>query len=209
MSGGIIAQGVYGTLSGSIRNDSTGEYLSFASISLMQNNQVKYQVIGEENGFFTIKPIVPGVYDLHVHLMGYTKKIIPQIMINSNSITMQNVSLRLQGITLRPIDIEPQNKMIEPDKVNKFIITSPDLKVIPVDKLPAIVNLTPGVTNGFFRGQRLETTAYYIDGVKVTGDLAVPKMIVKEMTVYTGTLPAEFGDVLGGVVVIVTKSGLD
>jgi len=171
ISAGLNAQGVYGTLSGSIKDDSTGEYLSFASLSLTQNGQVKYQAISDEKGFYSIKPIVPGVYDLTVSMLSYRKKIINQISINANSITMQNVSLKLEGITIGIIDIEPPAKnLIEPDKVNRFIIDSDGLKTIPLSNLPSIVNLTPGVTNGFFRGQRLETTAYYVDGVKITGE---------------------------------------
>ena len=72
-----------------------------------------------------------------------------------------------------------------------------------------IVDLTPGVTQGSFKGQRGNTVAYYIDGVKVRGELSVPRSSIREIRTITGALPAEYGDVLGGVVVITTKSGLN
>ena len=76
-----------------------------------------------------------------------------------------------------------------------------------------IVKSFPGVTKSrdgeslIFRGSREGSMAYYVDGVKVTGKLSgVPTFGIRSISVYTGALPARYGDVTGGVVVIDTKT---
>jgi outer membrane receptor protein involved in Fe transport len=52
--------------------------------------------------------------------------------------------------------------------------------------------------------------AYYVDGVKVTGtNPGVSPDAISRVSVYTGGLPACYGDVTGGVVAIETKSYFD
>jgi hypothetical protein len=45
-----------------------------------------------------------------------------------------------------------------------------------------------------------------IDGEKVIGSFDVPSQSVRGMTVYTGGVPACYGDFTGGLVMITTKS---
>jgi len=50
---------------------------------------------------------------------------------------------------------------------------------------------------------------YIVDGMKIRGDLAVQMSTIQEMRVLIGGIPAEYGDILGGVVVIETKNPLN
>jgi outer membrane receptor protein involved in Fe transport len=62
----------------------------------------------------------------------------------------------------------------------------------------------------YFRGSRSDAMAYFVDGVKVPGRLSgVPPASIASITMYTGGLPARYGDVTGGVVAIETKSYFD
>ena len=74
----------------------------------------------------------------------------------------------------------------------------------------------PGITrapNGdglYFRGARPENMCYYVDGMKVSDRLSgVPSEAINSISVYTGGLPAKYGDVTGGVIAIETKSYFD
>lgn len=60
------------------------------------------------------------------------------------------------------------------------------------------------------RGARKGDMIYMVDGVKVRGDAGqIPSSGIGYMQVYTGGLPAKYGDTLGGVVVIESKSYFD
>jgi outer membrane receptor protein involved in Fe transport len=41
--------------------------------------------------------------------------------------------------------------------------------------------------------------------VKVIGAFSIPKAAIKEMSVLTGGIPAQFGDATGGIIIITTK----
>jgi len=60
-----------------------------------------------------------------------------------------------------------------------------------------------------FRGARKGDMLYLIDGVKTREVGSVPGVSIGRMMVYTGGLPAKYGDTLGGVVVMETKSYFD
>ena len=51
---------------------------------------------------------------------------------------------------------------------------------------------------------------YIVDGVKITGGRpTLPSASIQAMRVYTGGVPAKYGDVLGGVIMVETKSYFD
>lgn len=60
-----------------------------------------------------------------------------------------------------------------------------------------------------FRGARKGDMIYLIDGVKTSDAGSMPGCSIGRMMVYTGGLPAKYGDTLGGVVVMESKSYFD
>ncbi|MFY8138858.1 MAG: hypothetical protein ACOVMR_12165, partial [Flavobacteriales bacterium] len=51
---------------------------------------------------------------------------------------------------------------------------------------------------------------YMIDGVKIRENVPnIPSCGISRMAVYTGGLPAKYGDTTGGVIVIETKNYLE
>ncbi|MBL4741113.1 MAG: TonB-dependent receptor plug domain-containing protein, partial [Sneathiella sp.] len=62
-----------------------------------------------------------------------------------------------------------------------------------------------GTTDLNVRGSRSSGTDVYIDGIKVRGSQNLPKSSIEQVSVITGGIPAQFGDVTGGVINITTK----
>ena len=60
-----------------------------------------------------------------------------------------------------------------------------------------------------FRGARKGDMIYMVDGIKANDVVNIPSSAIGNMMVYTGALPAKYGDTLGGVVVVETKSYFD
>jgi len=62
----------------------------------------------------------------------------------------------------------------------------------------------------YFRGERSQAVLYIVDGVKtMDGRLGIPGSAIGHLTVYSGGVPAKYGDFTGGVVVIETQSYFD
>jgi outer membrane cobalamin receptor len=111
--------------------------------------------------------------------------------------------------------VEP---LIRSDDPSRMVITASQIKhnATRLDPVDMIAKMTPGVTKAansdelYFRGSRSGAMAYYVDGVKVTGtNPGVSPDAISRVSVYTGGLPACYGDVTGGVVAIETKSYFD
>ena len=85
-----------------------------------------------------------------------------------------------------------------------------------INPLLAISDMTAGVTVGangkdvMIRGSRPTSTQFITDGVKsLTGDIGIPGQAIGSVKVYTSGIPARYGDVTGGVIVVETKSYFD
>ena len=119
---------------------------------------------------------------------------------------------------LRTVTVERrrwEEPLIRPDDPSRMVMTTAQIKTNATRKDPVkmIASMTPGVTKArnsdelYFRGSRAGSMAYYVDGVKVTGsNPGVPSEAISRVSVYTGGLPAKYGDVTGGVVAIETKN---
>jgi hypothetical protein len=60
-----------------------------------------------------------------------------------------------------------------------------------------------------FRGARKGDMIYVMDGVKMAEVMNLPSCAIKNMTIYSGAIPAKYGDTTGGVIVVETKSYFD
>jgi TonB-dependent Receptor Plug Domain len=59
------------------------------------------------------------------------------------------------------------------------------------------------------RGSRAGDVVYMIDGVRIQNIAAIPGAAMKGMMVYTGAIPAKYGDTTGGVVILESKGYFD
>ncbi|MGB1032788.1 MAG: TonB-dependent receptor plug domain-containing protein, partial [Flavobacteriales bacterium] len=62
----------------------------------------------------------------------------------------------------------------------------------------------------YFRGGRPTSIVYFVDGVKISGNFqTLPSSGVGSISVYTGGIPAKYGDTTSGVIVIESKNYFD
>jgi hypothetical protein len=107
--------------------------------------------------------------------------------------------------------------MIEPDVSGSHDITvGTELRGLPIDKLEQAIELTPGVSNGHFRGGRAGQEVYVVDGLEVKNQfeassqglgIELSPTSLEEVEVMTGGFGAQFGSALSGVVSFVTRRG--
>jgi hypothetical protein len=56
------------------------------------------------------------------------------------------------------------------------------------------------------RGGRDGQTSYYVDGVRCLGPSSIPGLAIENMTFFSGGVPAMYGDMMSGAVILTTKS---
>lgn len=101
--------------------------------------------------------------------------------------------------------------LIDLSAMNGCVVYRSDINSTPMNSQTNLIEPNMGgithTMNGLnFRGSRFDAVYYYIDGIKVIGNPKIPQSAINQLTVYTGGLPANYGDVTGGIISIETKS---
>ena len=92
-------------------------------------------------------------------------------------------------------------------------VTAEQIRALPTKNVNAIAATTAGLasTDGGdinVRGSRSNETIYFIDGVRVTGNL-IPQSEIEQLQVVIGGIEARYGDVTGGVISLTSKGPSD
>ncbi|HRH39208.1 MAG TPA: carboxypeptidase-like regulatory domain-containing protein, partial [Flavobacteriales bacterium] len=204
-----------GSLKGKVTDKKSGEALPFVSI-VVENRGT--QVSGgstDFDGLYNIKPIPPGVYDVVVSYVGYQSTKRTGVVISGNIITFLNIEMNTAGVELKDVEVIAYKvPLIQKDGgPSGTTVTRDQIAKMPGRSADAIVTTVAGATDAgtgggvSIRGGRPENTYYYIDGVKVSAGAGkgLPKGAIEEVQVITGGVPANYGDVTGGLVNITTR----
>lgn len=168
------------------------------------------------DGKFVLKPLPPGIYSVRIGFVGYATRDVPGISVVSDRATyLPDQRMANMGGMDTLVVIGYRRPQIDIDDPSRMSLLAQDFERDPNKRDPNTMISTnfPGVTasiNGdglHFRGSRTENMVSFIDGVKVSGSMPkIPPSAISSISVYTGGLPARYGDVTGGVVVIETKT---
>ena len=204
------AQQLPGGLKGTVKDEVTKESIPFAEVRVLLGGELVAGIATDFDGNYSIAPLDGGNYTVKIVNGSYAEKVIP-ITINPGKTKVLNIEMSLEGDVLETIDLV-DNKLIEVGKTST-IKTTEDIKNLPIRGTNGIAALTPGVQVGDdgqlrFRGARSGQNQTFIDGVKVRGDANLPREAIAQQEVITGGLPANYGDVTGGVISTTTKNPL-
>lgn len=218
ITSGIFAQ--IGEIKGTIKDKKTGITIpgATAHIEIAGN---KTGDAADMDGKYTINPVNVGTYSVYISAMGYKPVKIKNVLITSDKITYVNVDMEeaiteLDGITV--VAVIHKIPLIEPDEpAVQHILPKEFLRSVHRNNpILAITSMTSGLTlapNGkdvMVRGSRPTATQFITDGVKsITGAIGIPGLAIGSAKVYTSGIPAKYGDVSGGVIVVETKSYFD
>ncbi|MBK8499702.1 MAG: carboxypeptidase-like regulatory domain-containing protein [Flavobacteriales bacterium] len=209
-----LAQVGTGSLKGKISDKKTGEPLPFVNVVIeTRGSQVSGGATDFDGNYF-IKPIDPGTYDVVVSYVGYQPYKQTGVVVNSNIITFLNMALTA-GIELQEFEvIQYTVPLIQKDGgASGGTVTREDIAKMPGRSAASIATTVAGASDAgtgggiSIRGARSENTYYYIDGVKVPAGAGtgLPKSAIEEVQVITGGVPANYGDVTGGLINITTR----
>jgi hypothetical protein len=209
-----LAQGTHGEIHGKVFEAETKEPIPFASVYV----KVGDQLIGastDMKGKFVLKPLNPGKYDVKVKVMGKHEKTITGVSVNPNEISfIKDVFLEDDTKTLVEADVIWYRDLIKKDDPTVTVIRTKEIMAMPVARnMPVLLGTMPGfqlAPNGRdinVRGARSGDIVFFLDGVKQFGAMpAIPAVSISSISTYPSGIPAKYGDVTGGVVVIETKS---
>lgn len=209
--------GTTGKIAGKVR-DENNKGLAYVNVSVFQNGRRITGGQTKENGTYMIINIPPGEYEVRYQLVGFAQSNVPNLRINVDQTTTQNITLYKQGVVMKTVIVNAQQSKIVKDesgssrKVNMDKITD-----VAVNDVEGIVALQAGVSmvggELHVRGGRANEVNYTIDNMSVSDPvdggtaLQVDPDAISDMKVMTGGFTAEYGNAQSGVVNIITKEG--
>lgn len=211
-----FSQSGMGTVKGSVIDGKTKEPLFGSRVTLKQNGTLKGGVSSDFDGNFQINSLTPGSYDVEIRNEGegYQPILIKGVIVSANQITfLDDTKLSKKVSELEEITVSAYKvPLINKDGgASGQTLTREDIAKLPVRSAAGVagtvggVNAQEGSGDISVRGSRSDGTYFYIDGIKVRGSSNLPKSAIEEVSVITGGVPANYGDVTGGVISVTTR----
>ncbi len=231
----LKAQRSYAAINGTIR-DSTGAVIPDATIALENvATGVKRTIASNATGNYVLLDILPGDYTLQVNKEGFTKVSQSKFTLYVNQTATFDFTLVL-GSTLQTVTVKATAAYVEASTAELgAVVTGREVSDLPLNgrNFTQLLTLTPGVSpvsvaqnsGGFLsspigsftfpsvNGARNRSNFFMLDGINNQGAVistyAVPPIVdsIQEFKVQSHNDEAQFGQALGGIVNVVTKSG--
>lgn len=207
----------YGEIRGTITDESK-EPVPFATVKILQGNVLIGGTQTDLEGRFLYKPLNPGTYDMIVLEGGHQTQPVNKIRVVPNDAVYVNVTLKLNVlgtvvVTAEPIDYTRTG--VDVTVFHQISVDASELNSLSGysrgDVKSALEYMTSEViATGrgeiHFRGARDGASGYYVDGVRTLELNNVPGLSIENLSVFPGGVPAMYGDLGSGVVMITTKS---
>lgn len=211
-----IAQS-YGEIRGLIQNKEY-EVVSYATIKVLQANVLVAGGQTDDRGKYSIKPLTPGVYDLVIMHPEYMTQTIHKITVTPNNAAYVDWKLQTNDLTIVDVvapEVDFTNTGVDVNVFHTISLSGKDLEqnsgvnrgdiknVLTVMTAEAITDSKGDI---HVRGARAGTTGYFIDGVRTMEANYLPGLSIENVSAFTGGVPAMYGDLSSGAVMITTKS---
>lgn len=205
-----MAQGT-GTLAGRVSDAADGQGLPGANVII---EGTSLGAATDLDGNYRIIGVPVGQYDVTARFIGYTSITETGVEINSGYTRQIDFELQDDAIQIGEVEVVYQRPLIQRDAIGApRVVSGDDIQNLPVRGVANVAAIQSGVvsddnsSNLFIRGSREQEVQYYVDGVKVSGPVAVNQSAIQEQEMLIGSIPARYGDVQSGVISITTRSG--
>ncbi len=217
-----------GSITGTVV-DNNGDPLPGATVTATSDTGVKRSAVTDVDGSFSIPFLAPGKYTVEVVLQGFTPYKAELSVSLGQRVNLGTITLQLAGKAEVVVTETPTVDVVS--TTTGATISEELMKNVPVGRnfaavtyiSPNVVGSGVGAANPSIAGASGLENTYIVDGVNITntgyGSLGAYSIVfgslgtginfdyVKEVQVKSGGFEAEFGEALGGVVNVITKSG--
>lgn len=182
---------VVNNLSGKVTDSKSGEVLIFATVKVFQAGKF---IQGTEtdidgNYFFSAPPV--GLIDIEVQYVGYEAIMIKNFEIKPEKDHRLDFKMNIDNNILNEVQIVAYKvPLVEIDNTSQgTTITAEKIRTLPTKSVDAITTTVAGVSSSTgaeisVRGSRSNETVYFLDGVRVNGNL-IPQSEISNNTPNT------------------------
>ena len=217
----LAVAGTTGRLTGTVRDDQ-GQPLPGVTVTISSPSEIggaKVEVT-DVDGNFAFPALTPGFYAVKIELSGFVTQERNEVQVRLDRTTELNVEMPI-GKFAEEVTVVAETPVVDPTQVSTSQTFTPDfLKGVAVvssrRSYQSVLNMAPGVVgqdNPMVFGSSDGENAYLIDGLNTTDPVTATFGTnftfdaIQEISFQTGGFEAEYGQAIGGVVNVVTKSG--
>lgn len=210
--GNVFAQ--QGSIKGNVIDGETKEAVPTANV-IVKAGETEEGVLTDLDGNFSITNLIPGNYIVEISLMGYQTIVYQDIKVRSGAITpLVDIVLDIKTVFIDEVILVGNPNILEYGDDSKINLDAKEIENLPIQRnLGSIVKtmsteavVSEDGTEINFRGARSDATAMMIDGVKITSGMSnIPTTAIGSFRVFSGGVPAEYGDFTGGIIVVESK----
>jgi len=197
-----------GNLMGRVTDPETKEPIDGATV-ILENQGSQKVYYTNESGYYYASNVPAGVYNITITYMS-NKTTVPAYKIGNDDERALDIQLGMAVNMKDVIVVIDRDAIIDPLNPQSDILRHKDLKDTPIKVVSDIAEMKAGVVkqNGEYHvhGARAGGLAYYIDGCRVMGSPDIPLCGLDSYRMYSGYIPAKYGDSNGAVVVIETRN---
>lgn len=214
----LQSQASFGEIHGKVFDENGLELIGASVIAEAGEKQIGTST--DIDGKFKIKPLSAGIYNVSISFIGLRTVIRTNVKVSADKITfLEDVHLKTAQYMINEGAeiVEERHKRIDPEITGIVSIGADELEHNPLRKNLAqfIGTMSPEIkmdANGdlSIRGARPSAVVYFVDGMKIYGQFRnLPSSGVGSISVYTGGVPAKYGDTTSGVIVVESKNYFD
>ncbi|HKQ56629.1 MAG TPA: TonB-dependent receptor [Candidatus Eisenbacteria bacterium] len=217
--------GTTGKLTGVVKNEK-GQPLTGVNVRL---EGLRIGALSDEQGHFLLIGIPAGEYPLRANLMGHAPYLANKVQIAPDFTTEYNIELKTEAVQMAEVRVDAERPLLQKDATNTVrFLTSDEIERMPTRGYQEAAAQQAGIVNFqrqleqsqnnttlIVRGGRPNETVYYLDGFTqndvFTGHTAtsINNNAIQELVVQNGGFSAEYGNVMSGVINVITKEGSD
>ncbi|MBN1895069.1 TonB-dependent receptor [bacterium] len=208
-----LSAGTTGKLEGVICDSRSGDPLEGVSVMILDT---PLGTASGRNGFFSLSFVPAGKVRVRFQMIGYRELLIEEVEIRPDLKTrLPDIHLEQTPLETAPLVVRAELPAIQKDVTGTVArVPGENVNHLPVDNIREILGLQTGITrDGHIRGGRADEVLYLVDGIPVRDGvmggmgLSIPRLAVQQMEIQTGGFDSEYGNVLSGVVNVMTHSG--
>jgi hypothetical protein len=166
------------------------------------------------DGIFTFVNLNPGAYDVQTRVTGYKRYVKQGIQVAAGQTAYAEYQMVPSLDTLGVIEVTASQSPVDPTFSTIQNISATQVKTMAADRGNVVAMVTgtnSQVSEGkggqlVMRGSREGASTIYIDGEKMYGTAGTPALGIAQVSVLSGGIPAEYGDLSGGAIIITTHS---
>lgn len=165
-------------IQGKVLEEETKEPVIFGTVALFRDTVLLQQTETDFDGNYFFQQLTAGTYSVEFRYLGLETTLITDVNLLSSTPVLVNAELAPQGVMLEQVVvISYRVPLIDQDHTTQGgTITSQEIRALPTRNINGLAATTAGLSQSKgddvnVRGSRDAATNYYVDGVRVQGNL--------------------------------------